>query len=115
MDPLWYDPIVTLLARHLGVRTNDITPREDLETRWGVSTLDLVLFVLRLEEWLGVELPIARLSDVHTAADLANVVQVSVVRRLGGEQGALQARRASLCLGGERPIDVRGSEQLRIA
>lgn len=64
-----------VLAAHLEISASSIKPDLELLADLGIYPLGLVLIALDIEDIEGVELPIERLEDVKTVADLARVVR----------------------------------------
>lgn len=86
------DPLETLvhtaLARYLGTQADQIRPAHDLLHDLKLYPLDLVFFVLRLEEILQADITPEHLFDVHTVADLMKMLDACVRGRSPAIVGA---------------------------
>lgn len=63
------------LAFHLNVDPLVLDDTHDLEATFDLDSLDLILVTMRLEEQLGVEVPLALLAAVRTVGDFTQVLR----------------------------------------
>ena len=62
----------SLLARQLGVGSNELAPESSLADDLAVDSLELVEIAMAVEDELGVTLPQRMLDDVRTCAELVD-------------------------------------------
>jgi acyl carrier protein len=64
-----------VVACHLAVARETISPATRLQRDLELDPLDLVLIALRIEDIVGLEFPIARLEGVRTVGDMVGIVK----------------------------------------
>jgi acyl carrier protein len=66
--------IAALLATDFAVAEGDVRPEASLRDDLDLDSLDLTELLQLLEERVGVEIDVERLSDLHTLGDVADLL-----------------------------------------
>jgi acyl carrier protein len=105
------DLVRSALCLYLDRDTKSVHGSDDLESDLGMTTLDVVLVALHLEDLMAVELPIEKIEDVHTVTDFVRFIDTCM-----REQQRESARRVPRAPISEiRPIEEEGTVPLGFA
>lgn len=81
MDARVEDLTKSIIARHLGLRREQIKLTHRLRTDFGCDNLALIGMALDFEDLERTEFPFARLEHIETVSDLVEVVSDLLARR----------------------------------
>ena len=70
-----FEKIKKMIASHLGVDEDKITPETDIEADLGADSLDAVELMVAFEEEFGVSIPVDDLVAIRTAGDVCEYLE----------------------------------------
>lgn len=74
IDPKVASPVWWAIALHLGTRPDEVLGEQELRRDLGLDGLDLALIMMRVGDWLRVDVPHAIVDEAVTVGDLARAV-----------------------------------------
>jgi acyl carrier protein len=85
IDPSVAAPVWWAIALHLDVQPEEVLCEQELRTDLHLDGLDLALIVMRVGDWLRVDLPPSITDDAMTVGDLARAI-VTLLSELDEDQ-----------------------------
>lgn len=68
------EKVINLVADHLGLEAQDITPASNIKEDLGADSLDMVELVMKLEEEFGLKIAEEELQKITTIQEIADYI-----------------------------------------